>query len=148
MTSSASFTGKTTIQGGTLGGSSLNSLVAGAYTWSTFAGVVGASLVLDGSIATSAKFKDPTGITVDPSGNVFVADCGAHVIRKITPAGVVSTFAGLSGSNADVDGAGATAREVRDAHREPVLGVREQRRRRVVRAVRGRGGGRLRGRGQ
>jgi sugar lactone lactonase YvrE len=42
----------------------------------------------------AALFASPLGIGVDQSGNVFVCDLYNYVIRKITPAGVVSTFAG------------------------------------------------------
>ncbi len=41
---------------------------------------------------TSASFNFPNGVAVDASGNVYVADLENRLIRKITPAGVVSTF--------------------------------------------------------
>jgi sugar lactone lactonase YvrE len=41
----------------------------------------------------SAEFSKPTGVAVDSSGNVFVADSFGNSIRKVTPGGVVSTFA-------------------------------------------------------
>ena len=55
-----------------------------------------------------AKFNKPTGVAVDSSGNVYVADRYNHRIRKITSTGVVSTFAGR-GTKGDDNGAGTRA---------------------------------------
>ncbi len=46
--------------------------------------------------AATAKFRYPDGITIDKDGNLYVVDAGNLCIRKITPAGVVSTLAGNS----------------------------------------------------
>ena len=43
---------------------------------------------------TNASFSSPQGTAVDAQGNVYVSDSFNHVIRKITGAGVVTTFAG------------------------------------------------------
>ncbi len=59
---------------------------------STVAGT-GISGKQDG-IATEATFKEPWGLAVDNLGNVYVADTKNNKIRKITPNGTVSTFAG------------------------------------------------------
>jgi sugar lactone lactonase YvrE len=58
--------------------------------------------------AGSATFNAPIGIAVDATGNVFVADSLGQLIRKITPDGVVSTFAG-SGNRGSGDAQGRDA---------------------------------------
>ena len=58
----------------------------------TFAGGDAAGFV-DGKIS-GARFNNPSGLALDAEGNLFVADFSNHCIRKITPGGVVSTFAG------------------------------------------------------
>lgn len=62
---------------------------------------------LDG-VGTSARFSSPKGVAVDSAGNVYVADSANHKIRKISPAGEVTTLAG-SGLLGSTDGAGISA---------------------------------------
>ena len=57
---------------------------------------------------TAASFFEPDGIVVDATGNVYVGDQGNNLIRKITPEGIVTTFAG-SGAAAANNGTGKTA---------------------------------------
>ena len=59
---------------------------------------------------SSASFNAPSGLVVDSFGNVFVADRLNHTIRKITPGGLVTTFAGLAGASGSADGKGVIAR--------------------------------------
>lgn len=81
-------------------------------TVSTIAGVAGVWGRTDGTNRT-ARFFQPEGICADGAGNLFVADSGNQVIRKLAPVGtnwVVSTVAGLPGSAGTADGTGGGAR--------------------------------------
>jgi sugar lactone lactonase YvrE len=80
---------------------------AGVVT--TMAGQAGLSGSADGT-GSAAQFSLPEGVAVDGSGNVYVADSGSHTIRKVTPAGVVTTLAGEPGSWGGADGTGSAAR--------------------------------------
>ena len=85
--------------------------ITSAGVTTTFAGTLGVSGSTDGT-GTAAKFNFSitSGITVDASGNLFVADDGNYTIRKITSAGVVTTFAGTAGVQGGTDGTGSAAR--------------------------------------
>jgi sugar lactone lactonase YvrE len=80
--------------------------VTSAGVVTTFAGNGGVGY-LDAT-GTNAMFHGPSDVAIDKAGNIFVADEGNQMIRKITPAGVVSTFAG-SGSIGSADGKGTAA---------------------------------------
>jgi sugar lactone lactonase YvrE len=73
----------------------------------TLAGKGGISGTADG-VGTSATFNVPSGLCVDRSGYVYVVDGGNCLIRKISPAGVVTTFAG-TGIAGTADGYGRSA---------------------------------------
>ena len=76
---------------------------------STLAGLAGTAGSADGT-GNAARFNTPRSVVADPAGNLFVADCYNHTIRKITPSGAVSTFAGQAGSIGAADGSGNAAR--------------------------------------
>ncbi len=80
---------------------------AGVVT--TLAGLAGRSGSADGT-GSAARFNTPTGVAVDSAGNVYVADAYNYTVRKVTPAGVVTTLAGLAGSSGTNDGTGNAAR--------------------------------------
>jgi len=75
----------------------------------TVAGTAGLAGSVDGAGA-AARFSGPTGVAVDGTDNLYIADAGNSTIRKITANGVVSTLAGLAGIAGNIDGAGAGAR--------------------------------------
>ncbi|MFT6289570.1 MAG: streptogramin lyase, partial [Ilumatobacter sp.] len=74
----------------------------------TLAGTAG-STGANNANGTSASFNYPTGVAVDGSGHVYVADSSNHLIRKISPSGVVTTLAGDAGNSGAVDGNGTSA---------------------------------------
>lgn len=69
----------------------------------TYAGLGGAPGFANGS-RTSARFRQPSGLAFDEIGNLYVADTGNHVIRRIDVYGYVTTYAGIPGVGGLMDG--------------------------------------------
>src|SRR6266853_1307754 len=63
-------------------------------TITTVAGTGTAGFSGDGKAATAAQLTAPIGVAVDSSGNLYIADAGNNVIRKVTSSGTISTIAG------------------------------------------------------
>jgi hypothetical protein len=69
----------------------------------------------DGGQATSAQFNGIYGITLDASGNIYVADAGNFCVRMINTSGIINTVAGNGTSGFSGDGGQATAAQLRNA---------------------------------
>jgi len=98
-------------------GGSSGSTGSGSGTGGTTGGTGGSSSTSGGTGSVSPTtsggagfFVRPAGVVLDLSGDIFVADANDHTIKKITPAGAVSVFAGSSGIVGSADGTGTAAR--------------------------------------
>ncbi len=91
-----------------LGNNAIRKVTSGGVV-TTLAGLAGTWGSADGT-GSAARFNGPQGATVDSTGNVYLADAGNDTIRKVTPAGVVTTLAGLAGQTGINDGTGSAAR--------------------------------------
>ncbi len=80
--------------------------VTGAGEVTTLAGQPESAGSADGA-ANAARFNYPFAVAVDGLGNIYVADRNNHIIRKLTPAGMVTTLAGQAESSGDSDGTGS-----------------------------------------
>jgi hypothetical protein len=63
----------------------------------------------DGGPATSAQLRSPHGLAVDGQGDVYIADTGDHRVRKVSPDGIITTFAGTSVTGPPTSGNGGPA---------------------------------------
>jgi uncharacterized protein (TIGR03437 family) len=76
-------------------------------TITTFAGTGDDDFYGDNGLAVDAGLSGPDAIEFDPQGNLIIADTGNNRLRKVTPAGIITTIAG-GGSKTPVDGTPAT----------------------------------------
>jgi uncharacterized protein (TIGR03437 family) len=67
----------------------------------------------DGGPATRASLRGPNGLAVDRAGNLYIVDSDNHRIRKVTPGGIITTFAGNGTGALAGDGGPATAASLR-----------------------------------
>lgn len=87
----------------------IRKVTAATGTITTAAGTGTAGYSGDGGPATAAKLRAPQGLHLASNGDLYVADAGNHVVRKISAAGIISTFAGTGTSGYSGDGGLATA---------------------------------------
>jgi len=88
-----------------------------AYIWkltsagalSIYAGNGTSGFSGDGGPATKAALGQPAAVAVDGQGNIYIADYINSNVRKVTPAGIISTFAGNGTAACGVDGGQAAA---------------------------------------
>ena len=66
----------------------------------------------DGGASTSAQLYGPYGVSVDISGNVYIADYWNHKIRMVTSTGIITTFAGMGDGGTSGDGGAATSAQL------------------------------------
>ncbi len=82
-----------------LSGGSVTTLAGSAENWGS-----------ENGSGTNARFNGPVGLALDDQGDLFVADSNNHTIRKITPDGAVTTWAGVPGVDGCVDGDAQSAK--------------------------------------
>jgi uncharacterized protein (TIGR03437 family) len=75
----------------------------------TYAGAGRQGFAGDGSPATAALLNNPTSVAVDDDGNVYFSDQFNHRIRRVSPAGVITTVAGIGTAGFSGDAGQATA---------------------------------------
>src|SRR5204863_150876 len=93
-----------------LGNERIRKVAAAAGIITTVAGNGVCGFAGDGGAATNANLSVPTGVAVDASGNLYIADNSNHRIRKVTAAtGIITTVAGNGSPSFAGDGGAATS---------------------------------------
>ncbi len=78
-------------------------------TTSLFCGQPGNNAIVDGSCLAGGLLEFPTHIVGDGAGNFYVSEWGQHVVRKISPAGIITAYLGQAGVMGWADGAANTS---------------------------------------
>jgi streptogramin lyase len=85
-------------------------------TISRFAGTGAGGYSGDGGLASSAQLNGPWGVAVDSSGNVYIAEQGNHIIRKVNTSGIISTVVGTGTAGYSGDNGPATSAMLDNPH--------------------------------
>jgi trimeric autotransporter adhesin len=83
-------------------------MVSASGTITTYAGQGAAGYSGDGGAATQAQLNAPVGLALDATGNLYIADSGNSVVRKVSKSGVITTVAGNGSAGFSGDGGPAT----------------------------------------
>ena len=86
--------------------------VASGGNISTYAGNGTFSYSGDGSAASKAQLNTPQGVAADTAGNLYLADTLNNVVRKVSPNGIISNYAGNGGAGSSGDGSAATSAQL------------------------------------
>jgi uncharacterized protein (TIGR03437 family) len=81
-------------------------------TVTTVAGNGTAGSLGDGGLATAAQLNSPVDMLVDANGNLYIADQGNNRVRKVTPAGIIGTYAGTGIAGSAGDGGSALSAQL------------------------------------
>jgi uncharacterized protein (TIGR03437 family) len=68
----------------------------------------------DGGPATAAQLYSPSGLAFDTAGNLYISEAGNARVRRVTPAGIITTFAGDGTKGYGGDGGPATAAQMKE----------------------------------
>jgi sugar lactone lactonase YvrE len=66
----------------------------------------------DGGAASKAQLNTPQGVAADSAGNLYIADTLNNVVRKVSPNGTISNYAGNGGAGSSGDGSAATSAQL------------------------------------
>jgi len=85
-------------------------------TVATFAGTGIKGFSGDGGPAAKAQLNSPMGVARGPDGSLYICDSGNHRLRKVTPAGIISSIAGTGAPGWSGDGGPATAAKLNEPY--------------------------------